>query len=98
MQYQAIMRQEDFAQLEQKLNSIEALLENLQQGAAETYLDNEAFMKKMGVSKRTVQTWRDNGIIPFSQIGHKIYYKAKDVDAMIDKYYINFKDNKYGVK
>ena len=40
------------------------------------------------ISKRTLQTYRDRGILPFAQIGRKIYYKASDIDDYLDRHYI----------
>ena len=53
----------------------------------ETFLDNQEFIQLMNISKRTAQTWRDEGKVSFSQIGSKIYYKMKDVDVLLDKNY-----------
>ena len=42
----------------------------------------------MKISKRTAQTWRDEGKISFSQVGNKIYYKLNDVEELLKKHYI----------
>jgi DNA-binding transcriptional regulator PaaX len=44
----------------------------------ETFLDNQNSCT-IKISKRTAQTWRDEGKISFSQ-GNKIYYKLSDVE------------------
>jgi len=49
------------------------------------WLDNEAVCQLLHISKRTLQSHRDNGTIPFSQIGHKCYYKASDIEQIINK-------------
>ena len=41
----------------------------------------------MHISKRTAQTWRDEGKISFSQIGNKIYYRMSDVQTLLNKNY-----------
>jgi hypothetical protein len=41
------------------------------------------------VSKRTLQTYRDNGILAFSQIGPKIYFKSSDIEKFLKKNYVN---------
>jgi len=51
----------------------------------EKWLDKEVVCKLMQISKRSLQSYRDNGIIPFSQIGHKCYYKASDIEQFINK-------------
>ncbi|KGN95882.1 helix-turn-helix domain-containing protein [Porphyromonas crevioricanis] len=50
---------------------------------AEQWMDNEAVRRRLGISKRTLQTYRDTGKIPFSMVGHKCYYKERDItDAL----------------
>lgn len=39
----------------------------------------------MNISKRTAQSWRDEGIVSFSQVGSKIYYRMSDVQKLLDK-------------
>ena len=65
------------------LKDIQVLKENLPK---ERFIDNAEFLKRMSISKRTAQTWRDEGIISFSQIGSKIYYKMSDVDKMLKEH------------
>lgn len=64
------------------LKDIQVLKENLPK---ERFIDNAHFVKLMGISKRTAQTWRTDGIVSFSQIGSKIYYNMKDVQIMLNK-------------
>lgn len=53
----------------------------------ENFIDNQEFLLKMKISKRTAQTWRDEGKISFSQVGNKIYYKVADVEELLTKHY-----------
>ena len=48
---------------------------------------NEAICRRLGISKRTLQSYRDTGKIPFSMIGHKCYYKQSDLQTMLEKHY-----------
>ncbi len=50
----------------------------------EQWLDNEAVCKRLGISKRTLQSYRDTGKIPFSMIGQKCYYKQTDISEMLN--------------
>lgn len=52
----------------------------------ETFLDNSRILL-MKISKRTAQTWRDEGKISFSQVGNKIYYKLSDVEKLLQEHY-----------
>ena len=53
------------------------------------WLDNEEVCKLLKVTKRTLQNYRDNFILPYSQIGRKIYYKASDVQILLEKNYVS---------
>lgn len=53
-----------------------------QEGEPVVY-DNDALSRKLKVSKRTLQNWRDGGLIKFSQIGHKIYYTGESVNNFL---------------
>jgi hypothetical protein len=52
------------------------------------WLDNEDVCKILRVTKRTLQNYRDNFVLPYSQIGKKILYKASDVQLILEKNYI----------
>lgn len=49
----------------------------------EDWLDNQEVCRILNISKRTLQTYRDNGTLPFTRIGHKMYYKADDVKGIV---------------
>ncbi len=53
----------------------------------DVWLDNQDVCALLHCSKRTLQHYRDSEKLPFSQIGAKIYYKAKDVDAFLETNY-----------
>jgi len=50
----------------------------------EQWLGNEDVCGLLQISPRTLQSYRDNGILPFSQIGRKCYYKVSDVEQLIN--------------
>ena len=47
------------------------------------WLDNDDVCRILRISKRTLQTLRDNGTLAYSQISHKTYYKQEDVDSVM---------------
>ncbi len=47
------------------------------------WLDNQDVCQLLNISKRTLQTLRDNGRLVYSRIGHKIYYKPDDVQKIL---------------
>jgi excisionase family DNA binding protein len=52
------------------------------------WLTSEEVCHILKISKRTLQSYRDREILPYAQIGRKIYYKASDIDDYLDAYYI----------
>ena len=47
------------------------------------WLDNQDVCDVLGISKRTLQTYREKGLLPFSRIRHKIFYKPEDVGKLL---------------
>ena len=43
----------------------------------------------LNVSSKTVQRWRDAGLIRYSKIGNSIFYKLSDVLAMLDRHSVD---------
>jgi hypothetical protein len=48
------------------------------------WLDNQDVCTILNISKRTLQTYRDNGTLPFTQIDRKIYYKPTDIEFLLN--------------
>lgn len=48
------------------------------------WLDNQEVCQLLKVSYRTLQTYRDNGTLAYSQIGYKCYYKKTDIEKLIE--------------
>lgn len=48
----------------------------------------------LGVSPRTLQYWRQKGIIKFSKIGRSIFYAEKDVRKLLEEYQCNQDEQK----
>ncbi len=49
------------------------------------FYDNADMMQLFNVCSRTLQRWRDEGIIPFKRVGGRIYYLASKVDQMMEE-------------
>lgn len=49
----------------------------------EQWLDNKTVCELLHISPRTLQSYRDNGTLPYSQIGRKSYYKTSDIENLI---------------
>ena len=82
-----ILSKEQYEGLISKINDIHEKLHATTAPKPEVFLDNEEFIKTMKISRRTAQTWRDEGKISFSQVGNKIYYKLSDVEKTMQDHY-----------
>ena len=51
----------------------------------ENWLDNKQVCELLKISLRTIQTYRDMGILLYSQIGRKCYYKVADIEQFINQ-------------
>ncbi len=64
---------------------VENLCGDHQDKGLNRWLDNQDVCRILNISKRTLQTYRDNGTLAYTQINHKIFYKPEDVEAVINK-------------
>jgi DNA-binding transcriptional MerR regulator len=60
-------------------------LHSEQDNGLKKWLDNQDVCLILNISKRTLQTYRDNGTLPYSQVNHKIYYKPNDIEKVMCK-------------
>ena len=51
----------------------------------EVYITDRELSERLKVSRRTLQEWRNNRIIPYVQIASKILYRERDVQLMLEK-------------
>jgi excisionase family DNA binding protein len=51
----------------------------------------------LGISKRSCQSFRDRRILPFYQVGRKIFFKINDVDEFLERHHIRSNYQKGGV-
>ena len=49
-------------------------------------LDNADFVQLFKISSKTAQNWRDEGLIEYSQVKGKIYYRLKDIREFINRH------------
>jgi excisionase family DNA binding protein len=55
---------------------------------SETWLDTQETCQLLKISKRTLQAYRLNGILPFSTLGGKVYFRASDIEKHLDQHYV----------
>ena len=57
----------------------------------EDWIDGQVVMHKLHISAPTLQTLPSNGTIPYTKIGHKIWYLKRDLERVLRDNYIMFK-------
>ena len=62
-----------------------------QQPLSEHWLDIADVCNQLHISKRTLQSYRDNKVPPYSQIGGKIYFKSTDIEELLNSHYSKMK-------
>jgi hypothetical protein len=82
-----ILTVEQYKELLTQISEIKDSLSEKQKNPSEIFVDNQEFIDLMKISKRTAQHWRDTGVISFSQIGSKIYYRMSDIENLLDSNY-----------
>ena len=72
-------------QIQERLEVISSKLEEIQnQKSLKRWLSNPEACDFLGVTLRTMQNYRDDGLISFSKVGSKIYYKLSDLEAHLE--------------
>lgn len=78
-------------QMQADIRQINTKFDLLKKGSAETFKDNwidgQDVLFALNISKRTLQSLRDKGILPFSRIKGKFYYKVSDINSLLEKNY-----------
>ncbi len=52
----------------------------------EVWIDKQEIMMRMHISDRTLQTWRSKGLLPYTCIGRKIFYKESDLKNLLNSH------------
>ena len=81
------IQSQTFQELVGKLEAINQRLTQKEKEPKDKWLDNQELMLLLKISKRTAQHYRDTGLISFSQVGNKIYYKLSDVEELLKTHY-----------
>jgi 3-methyladenine DNA glycosylase Tag len=81
------LQSEAFQEIVKKLEEIHKRLDSKEKEPKEKWLDNQEFLQLLKISKRTAQHYRDSGMISFSQVGAKIYYRLADVEELLKSHY-----------
>ena len=88
MRYDEDYLNDQFEKLLSKIDSHFAKFANQIEFADDPIIDNARFIELMGISSKTALSWREKGIISYSQVNNKIFYRKSDITELLNKYYV----------
>ena len=77
-------RKEELVQIKESINLLSDKVCSIASPPDRIILTNKELCALLKVCSKTVQKWRDNGILTYSKIGREFFYKYSDVLSMID--------------
>ena len=78
-----LIEKTDLENILKEIQELKQLIESKQPKGTE-WISSEEVSNYLGVSRKTWQNYRDKKLIPFSQIGRKIWVKRSVLDAFIE--------------
>ena len=88
----AVVPQSFLDKLEAGMKKLEAILQAKSEKEINSqWIESVKIPKQLGISQKTWQTYRDKRIIPFSQIGSKIFVRRADLEKFMKDHYIESK-------
>ncbi len=63
------------------VNRIDAICAKHDKKVSE-WLDSSEVCQLLNISKRTLQSYRENGTLPYTQINYKMFYKSSDIEQL----------------
>ena len=86
--------------LENLLGEIKMSLEELKKVRNDEntkWLTSEQVCEILKISKKTLQNYRDKGIIPFAKLANRTYYKKSDIERCLESHYSGvFSEGRWG--
>lgn len=64
---------------------VEALCRESDERRMGRWLDNQGVYQILKICLRTLQTYRSNRMLPYTQKGYKMFYKPKDVGKLLEQ-------------
>ena len=80
-----------FTEFISKIKTMERQIEAMKDGnlsCTTKWLNGDAVIRKLSISRRTLQTYRDNRILPYSVVGGKFYYNIRDIEDLMKNNYV----------
>jgi hypothetical protein len=74
-----LLTRDDFLAIESKLDELNALFKKQGISGSNKIYTTQQLAEKLSVSTKTIQTWREERLIEFSQISNKIFYTEQNL-------------------
>lgn len=75
------------ANIDQRLQSIEHRISGAQTEQL-GWFDHHTICKLLHVSKRTLDTYRKCGLLPFSKIGGRVFFRKSDIETCLEQHMV----------
>lgn len=82
----AVALEDQFSSMAQSIEELKVCLKAMAEAIPHKWVTSEEARKMLHISPKTWQKYRDNRVIPFSQMGKKIYVKMSDIDAFLQSH------------
>jgi len=77
-----------FNALDRVLEKVKRLAENYRPSLnGERYLSDRELSERLRVSRRTLQDYRNEGLIPYYQLGGKLLYRESEIEELLRKHH-----------
>ena len=53
----------------------------------QSWIDSEQLMAALKISKRNLQSMRESGILPYSRLSGKYFYRVNDIEEILNRNY-----------
>lgn len=85
-----LIESEKLEAIENELSEIKSLiLQKKKEEQANTWLTKTEARKRLKVCQKTLDNYLSKKVLPFSKFAGKVYLKASDIEAHLQKHYIN---------
>lgn len=86
------LRTEGVTDAMQSMKDIESLFDKVTSNYrpllnGERYLSDVEVSHRLKISRRTLQEYRDNGMIPYFKLGGKVLYRESDLERVLQECY-----------
>ena len=79
---------EFFSSIDRMLSNLEKMSKNCKPMLnGERYITDKELSERLNISRRALQEYRNDGKIPYYQIGAKILYRESDINNMLELHY-----------